>query len=60
MMSEVYKIKQHLKDLEVVKADLVNDNICVGCLGIAKDFKSDEAFIDFLYYSGFCQNCQDK
>ena len=60
MMSEVYKVRQHLEDLEVAKADLVDKNICVRCLGKAKDFKSDVSYIDFLYYSGFCQTCQDK
>jgi hypothetical protein len=60
MMSEVYKITEHRKCMENLKADFIDDMKCIGCLCIAKDFRNDESFIDFLYHSGLCQNCQDK
>jgi len=60
MMSEVYLIQEHIKDMEIKKADLINKNICVTCFELAKDFRDDVSYIDFLYYSGECQKCQDK
>lgn len=59
-MIEVYQSIEHLKDMEIRKADFVDDNKCIKCLGPAKVFRDDLCFLDYLYYSGHCQNCQDK
>lgn len=59
-MMEVYQAIEHLKDMEIRKADFVDDNKCIKCLGPAKDFKNDLCFMEFLYYSGHCQDCQDS
>jgi len=62
MMSEVYLIKEHMKDMEIVKADLINDNYCVKCFSPvdSRNFKDDVNFLEYIYYSGLCQRCQDK
>lgn len=59
-MSEVYNLVEHHKCMENLKADFIEDMKCIGCLGPAKDFRDDLCFLDFLYYSGHCQDCQDK
>ena len=35
-------------------------DICIRCNGPATKFRTDVHFLDFLYWSRLCQDCQDN
>lgn len=62
-MMEVYlelEKQNDVKRMEIRKTDLLDNNKCLSCLGPARDFRNDVSYIEYLYYSGLCQDCQDK
>ena len=57
---EVYHAQKMVTDMEELKEVARDYNLCILCSGQAKHFKSDVAFLEYLYRSCLCQWCQEK
>lgn len=56
---EVYHAHAMVADMEELKEQARDNNLCILCSGPAKQFKGDLEFIDYLR-SSLCQWCQDN